>query len=233
MQHLPAELASYVPRLIEREERKLKATQKDPQQWLLAYSGMQLNWIGEWLSDSAVHWEKRRLAIDDLTLTGTNPEWNKVILERAERDPKKFRALLEDQKVRNLFAECAFDADPILIRIKPSDEGDKLYVLDGMHRTIAAICQGFTEVDAWIGRRQGQSQAQIEPHVIYDLLRAVDEGRAKQEDFVAAMRLLASTYGNVAELLDTRFGPQWMTNNDKRAFMTHVQAEAQRSRRPS
>ncbi len=210
MDHLPPQLQKYLATLADNQFAKARGTQPDAMALLLATSGMLLNWVGDWLSDARVAWEFRKLPIDDLVLTGTNPEWNAIVIDQAERDPKKLRLLFQDPAIRAKFDAATFRSDPILIRAEQRDEGEKLLLLDGMNRTIAAIRDGITEVDAWIGRRKGASQAQVEAHVVYDLLRAHEQGRGSREDLVAALKFLRASFGNVDELLRERFGDQWL-----------------------
>ena len=62
-------------------ERALDTTEK-----LLMYSGARLNWVGEYVNDESVHWRLQTIPVDNLTLTGTSPEWNAVILGKAEAE---------------------------------------------------------------------------------------------------------------------------------------------------
>ena len=47
--------------------------------------------------------ELKRITIDSLTLTGTGPEWNEIIIRRAETKPSKLRKLFKEQKIKKPF----------------------------------------------------------------------------------------------------------------------------------
>lgn len=201
---------SYLEDLVKNHQEKVAKSQPDPADRLLTYSGSLLNWVGEYINDESVSWKLKKITINSLTLTGTGPEWNKITIEKAERKPDKLRELLKERKIRKIFKECKFIDIPILVRV----ENDKLKVLDGMNRMIAAIRDGKKEIRAYIGTRKGQADPKIEPHVIYDFIRAFQQRKGNEEDFKAGLRFLINAYSNTQELLKTRFTPQWI-NNEK------------------
>lgn len=179
---------------------------------LLMFAGAALNWLGDFLTDESVLWSREdALPLDDLTLTGTGPEWNAVIIDQCGRSPARFRALLrEDPKVRALFSEAIFTDEPILARY---DE-EKLKVLDGMHRVIAAIRDRRFTIRAYVATPTGQPKPHCEAHVVYDLLRAYQRGLNRDRGaLVTALRFLRGSYANVDELLRIRFGSKWIPDN--------------------
>jgi hypothetical protein len=174
---------------------------------ILMYSGARLNWIGEFINNKAISWELKTIPVDNLTLTGTGPEWNAIILDRAEGRPDKFRELLKDPEIRKIFKDSKYIDIPILVR----KENDKLKILDGMNRTIAAIRDDIFEIRAYIGTLNGNSLPVVEPHVVYDFIRAYQRG-GEETDFVAGLRFLANSYSNVKTLLEERFNGSWVRN---------------------
>ncbi len=208
------EFKEYLKWLVKNHENKVKRSWSDPVGFLLMYSGALLNWVGEYVSDKSLTWTKKRLKIDDLTLTGTGPEWNEIIIKQAERQPAKLRVLLKDPKVKKIFESALFSPEPILIRVEDTKEGKKLKILDGMNRTISSIRDGREEIDAWVCERTSKPQPEIEPHVIYDFLRAYDQGRGNKNDLISALRFLIETYSNSKSLLESRFSSLWINNEE-------------------
>ena len=150
----------------------------DVSERILMYSGARLNWIGEYLNDESINWTLETLPINSLFLTGTNPEWNEITIKRAERSPAKLRELLKDPQVAKVFENSKFVDIPILIR----KEGEQLKILDGMNRTIAALRDGLTEIRAYVGTRTGDPMPEVEPHVVYDFLRAYEQRGGDEQD---------------------------------------------------
>lgn len=221
--HLPSELRGLLVDLVRNHQEKAHERFGDVGEELLMYSGVLLNWVGEWLTDPSVHWEKRALRLEALTLTGTNPTWNAVIIDRARRDPRQLRELLRDPEIVRLFERAQWSPVPILVRVDPQD-GEKLKVLDGMKRTIAAIRDGRDTIEAWIGTRTSPTCPRIEAHVVYDLLRAAQQGRGSLDDLRAALRFLLQAYGNTRDLLEHRFSAEWVRNSKLNTLVQEVLA---------
>jgi len=191
-----------------------------PEEQFVMFAGGALNWIGDFMTDPNVSWSKETLPIDRLWLTGTGPEWNKIIIEQCERSPAKLRQVMQtDPAVADMFVSASFHPEPVLIRF----EDEKLKLLDGMHRTIAAIRDGHQTIKAWVARLQGTPQPQCEPHVVYDLLRAYGRGNNKDRaGLVAALRFLRVSYSNVDQLLRERFSKDWLPNEEAQQIITEV-----------
>jgi hypothetical protein len=179
---------------------------------LLTYSSAQMNWIADYILDPGVTWsEKQEVAIADLWLTGTNPEWNAIIIDKAERSPTKLHQIFEsDPQTLALFENLVFDITPILVR----KEDSKLKVLDGMHRVVAAIKENHSHIQAYIATPGDIPQPQCEPHVVYDLIRAYHRDPTNKEGLVAALRYLRHAYTNVDVLLQQRFSSTWIQDQD-------------------
>jgi len=193
--------------LAENHKEKVEEKLQDPADRLLMYSGSLLNWVGETINDESISWKLETIPLEKIVMTGTSPEWNKITLEKAGRDPMKLRKLFEDGNIRNIFKESKFSDVPILIR---ETEKREYKVLDGMNRVIAAARDGIDEIRAYVGRSKGESQAKIEAHVIYDLIRGFQLRGGSEDDFKAAIRLLLHTYSNTRGLLENRFSKDWV-----------------------
>ncbi|MEK7460934.1 MAG: hypothetical protein AAB647_01815 [Patescibacteria group bacterium] len=187
---------------------------------LLMRSGAALNWVSDYVLDPGAQWIRQKLPIDEVILTGTNREWNEIIIDQAERSPYKLRSLIRNNlTVAELFRDLRFDPTPILVR----DENGERRVLDGMHRIVAAIRDGHDNIDAFMVRFQGSPKPVCESHVIYDLLRAYERGINRDRDgLISALRFLRGSFTNVEELLRQRFDSSLLRNSDLQAIITVV-----------
>lgn len=202
----------FLDRLVKHMQDKVNASQ-EPLEKLLTSCSAAMNWVADYITDETINWTKETLEIDDLYLTGTNPEWNAIIIDRCQRSPNKLKELLKtDPKVAALFSKAEFKDLPILVR----QEEEKYKVLDGMQRTIAAIRDGKKTIEAFVARSSGKFRPNCEPHVVYDLLRAYHRGINKdREGLVVALRFLRHSYANVENLLKTRFSKPYIPGDDE------------------
>lgn len=204
----------YLEALAQNHLDKIHERFPNPQDRILIYSGALLNWVGEYINDKSINWELKRLKIDDITLTGVNPAWNKITIEQAERSPAKLRELMKDQKIKAVFAKSKFADVPILVRTKEKEGKTYLLVLDGMNRTVAAIRDGIEKINAYVGTQSGDPKPKIEPHVLYDFIRAYQQREGDVDDLMAALRFLINAYDNARELLLERFSGDWLRDEE-------------------
>jgi hypothetical protein len=206
---------------LERNHREKVEASSDPAERLLMYSGARLNWVGEYINDASIRWRLEKVPVYSLTLTGTCPEWNAIILGRAEANPAKFRELLKRPDIKTMFQASQYTDIPILIR----NEYGKLKILDGMNRTIAAIRDNIRGIRAYIGTREGVPVPIIEPHVIYDFIRAFHQREGNEEDFRGGLRFLLNSYTNVRKLLEARFNSRWVEDEKIQQIIKEVLGE--------
>ncbi len=208
---------AYLEKLAEAERARFENTNSSLER-LLTYSGVALNWMADYLLDPNVIWRNETIAIDSLYLTGTSPEWNKVIIDEAQRSPTKLHILIANKPaLSEFFKNAQYDDSPILVRY----EDDKNKVLNGMHRVIGAILDGKEHIEAFIGELKGATYTPVcEPHVVYDLLRAYIRGiNPDRKGLIAALKFLRKAYSNVDELLKNRFGPDGIADDDIQAII--------------
>lgn len=198
--------SKYLEGLAENHQKKVLERFKDPADRLLMYSGALLNWVGEFINDESINWKLEKIPLKDIILTGTGPEWNEITYVKAERSPIKLRKLMKKKSIREMFKEAKYVDIPILIR----EVDGELKVLDGMKRVIAASRDGIDEIRAYVGREKGKSKPIVEPHVIYDFIRAFQLKRGSERDFQASIRFLVNAYSNTRKLLDERFSYEWI-----------------------
>lgn len=198
-----------------------KADHYTDEEKLVMLSGAAMNWLGDFVTDENIQWEKKAIPIDSLYLTGTNPAWNKVIIDECKRSPINLRAYIANHKkeARSLFSAAKFSAVPILVR---QDEGHRK-VLDGMGRVVASIRSGKKSVVAYIASPVGVPRPACEPHVVYDLIRAYQRGSNKDKrGLIAALRFLRKSYANVDNLLRERFNARWLPDSKLQSIIQKV-----------
>lgn len=186
--------------------------QLSPLEKILVFSGVSMNWQADFLLDETVKWRKRKIKIDELYLTGTNPKWNKIIIDQCQRSPQKFREYLKQNPAsRAIFKKAEFVSYPILVR----DEGGKMKVFDGMKRVIASLRDGRQEIEAWVAKPSKKPKPEVEPHVIYDFIRSYQRGINKdRKGLLAALRFSRQSYSNVGQLLKERFNAKWLPDKE-------------------
>lgn len=189
---------------------------------LAMYSGALLKWTADYLSDGNIKWQKRKIKINDLTLAGTNPEGNKIIIDKCQRSPEKFRILLKkNPKIKKIFKDAKLNSIPILVRY----EEKEYKVLDGMHRVIGAILANKSEITAFVGK-VSNPRSWIEPHVVYDLLKANQRKlNTNREDLICALRFLCKAYINVEDLLKNRFNDSYVYDKNIQEIIKKVLAK--------
>ena len=194
--------------------------QLTPLEKILVFSGVSMNWQADFLLDETVKWRKKKIKLDDLYLTGTNPKWNAIILDRCQRSPKKFREyLLKNPAAKTIFKKAKFNPYPILVHY----EDKKLKVFDGMNRVIALLRDGKYEIEAWVATPSKNPKPKVEPHVIYDFLRSYHRGINKdKKGLVAVLKFLRKSYGNTDQLLKERFNIKWVPSEEIQKIINDV-----------
>lgn len=195
---------------------------------ILVNAGIQLNWLGDFLSNPKIKYKKAVLPVYKILFTGTNPEWNVVLLERCKRLVKDFQVLIkEDEKLREKFiSESSFGKEPILVR--KTDKDDVYQVLDGMHRFVGAVINGKESVDVYVPINEDEHLPVCEPHVIYDLIRGFQRNAKENEgkkELYYALKLLSRTYENVNELLNKRFSFEYMADRNVQDVIDRILKE--------
>lgn len=200
----------------DRVSRKLSLIEK-----LVMYSGASVNCIGSIFTDPNMQWQKQSIPIEKLILTRTNPKWNAVIIDLAKGSPTELKKLMQERNdIAQLFSDARFIETPILVLAR-----DGLRIFDGMHRTVAAIRDNKKTITAWVAtpKTKKTPKPAIEPHVIYDFLRAYQVGSNKnREGLITALRFLKEAYGNVEFLLEKKFGATGALEDDIQSIIKEV-----------
>ena len=62
---------------------------------LLVIAGIGLNSTGDLLANPKIKFAKKQVTINKIIFTRTSPEWNKILIDKCHRSPKKLQSLLE------------------------------------------------------------------------------------------------------------------------------------------
>jgi len=211
----------YLRQLADNLEKATRPELSDVQR-IMMYSGARLQWLGDFFSDTTVTWKKKSWLIDDLTLTGTHPTWNSILLDRCHRSPREVRALfMAKPSIKKHFASARWNSQPILLRLV----GKEHKVLDGMHRVIAALRMGKTHIVGYEARANGMPRPMCEPHVVYDLLRAYERGLTTDRNGLeSALLYLRDVYDNVDVLLRERFDSAHLRHTELNEIIAKILA---------
>lgn len=216
-----SEFEKYIKRLAEHEIEKSKL---GPREKILVYAGVHLNWIGDYLANPKIKYRKLVLPTKKILFSGTSPDWNKILIDKCGRRVENFQKLIaRDPKMKSKFAkEAVYDNTPILVRGR--DEKGYYRVVDGMHRFVAAVMQKKKSISAYAPVKKNYLPY-CEAHVIYDLIRGYarhTKDRKGEKELYYALKLLARTYGNVAELLKNRFGKKYLSDKNVQKIIQKV-----------
>lgn len=214
----------YIEDLADHEDEKSKSF-LDPRKRILVNAGIRLNWIGDFLANPNIKYKKTEVSINQVLFTGTTPDWNKVLIDKCERSVGKFQELIkQDEKIKKRFTqEASFGNEPILMR--GPDEKGFYRVFDGMHRFVGAVIESRKTVTTYVPINEGEHLPVCESHTVYDLIRGFQR-HAKDDngktELYHALKLLARTYENVIELLETRFNSTYVADDEVQEIIKRV-----------
>jgi hypothetical protein len=220
----------YIIDLANHEDEKSKSF-LDPRKRILVNAGIRLNWIGDFLANPNIKYKKTKVLINQVLFTGTTPDWNKVLIDKCERSVEKFQELIkQDEEIKERFTkEASFGNEPILMR--GPDEKGFYRVFDGMHRFVGAVIEKRKTVTAYVPINKDKHLPVCEAHTVYDLIRGFQR-HAKDDsgktELYHALKLLARTYENVIELLETRFNSTYVADDEVQGIIKNVIKETKK-----
>ncbi len=220
----------YIEGLADHEDEKSKSF-LDPRKRILVNAGIRLNWIGDFLANPNIKYQKTEVPINQVLFTGTTPDWNNVLIDKCERSVDKFLKLIEqDEEIKKRFThEASFGNEPILMR--GPDEKGFYRVFDGMHRFVGAVAEKRKTVMAYVPINEDKHLPVCEPHTVYDLIRGFQR-HAKdingKTELYYALKLLARTYENVIELLKNRFNSTYVADDEVQEIIKKVIKETKK-----
>lgn len=214
---------TYLKELASHEREKYEKYLSDPRNIILVYSGVALNWLGDFFANPDIKWVERTVKVEDCLFTGTNPEMNEILLNKCQEKPENLISYLENNsKDKELIYEYAsYGDETILLRKKD----DKYLLLDGTHRFVGAVLQKNKTVKAYIPVNEQQVLPNCEAHTVYDLIRGFRRNARDEEGKKAlywALKLLNRTYANVGLLLRERFNEKYERNKEVQDVISKV-----------
>lgn len=207
---------TYIENLAQ-HEKEVSQSDLGARESILVNSGIRLNWLGDFLANSKIKYSLKTLPVEKILFTGTNLDWNEVLIDRCQRSVLKFRELVnQDGKLKKLFEkDSSYDKRPLLVR--PDQKEGYYLVVDGMHRFVGAVLAGESQVQAFVPLNLDETLPVCEPHIIYDLIRGYIRNAKDEEgkkDLYHALRLLLRTYANAEQLLRERFNSKYVDDED-------------------
>lgn len=214
----------YIENLASHEDKKGKSL-INARERILVNAGIRLNWIGDYIANPKIKYRKIDISVDKVLFTGTNPEWNKILIDRCQKNVTNFKELIKnDKKIRKKFAsEASYGNEQILIR--GPDENGFYSVFDGMHRFLGIILKNKKTVQAYVPINEQDHLPVCEAHVVYDLIRGFQRhanNKQGEKDLYHALKLLARTYENVIELLEKRFNFTYVADRKVQKIIKRV-----------
>ena len=216
----------FIKKLAVHQAKKVSGQIADPRASLLVTSGIHLNWLGDFFGNPEIKWQEKNVPLEKIKFTGTNPEWNKILLDNCDRSPKKLQALIKrNPKIKKVFNQKSYSANqPVVLRQDLENKG-YYKVLDGMHRMVAATISGKSKVKCLVCTNEEKVLPICESHVVYDLMRGfIRSAKDKQgeKELYHALKLLSRTYANVTPLLRGRLGKKWVLDKDVQKIIKRV-----------
>ena len=221
------EFESYLEALAGHETSKAESL-LDARGRILVSAGVRLNWMGDFLANPSIEYEKKEVVLRDILFTGTEPDWNEVLLKQCDGSVETFQSLIaSDIEMKEKFkAEASFGREPVLL-VGPNEDG-QYKSFDGMHRIVGAAIEGRDTITAFVAQNVEDHLPICEPHVVYDLIRGYQRNardEAGKKDLYHGLSLLARTYANVIDLLQHRFGPDRLDEDDIQEVIQRVVSE--------
>lgn len=203
--YLLAELGKIFPgENIQKELPQDIAALSEEQVWRLLEAlsfTYRLNGVFWIISDTSFVWTQEILPCANVVLTGMNPQVDAVTHSpEINRDPLKFRDYLlkyfEEYPTTDPEGLEQFRPGKILLKnptILVTQNQDKFYLLDGSNRFIAQLLNGKTEVNAIVGRKNGQGKIRIGDSTFWLLRHAYErctEEAEKQAILLTVKKLM-------------------------------------------
>jgi hypothetical protein len=213
----------YLKRVVEYEEKELDKNFSDRER-LMIYSGANLNWQGDFLGNPKIKYKKITVPVEKILLTGTEPKWNKILVDECNRSVTIFKERIsKDKKLKEMFErESSYRDFPILLR-GPYDGYYK--ILDGMYRFVGKVVKGEKEAEGFVSVNGDEVLPFCEPHVVYDLIRGYErnfKNRNGEDGLYQSLLFLSKIYGNVEALLRERFDPDHIMDKDTNRVIKRV-----------
>ena len=210
-------MEKYLKKLVEHELwTYFKKYCSNPRQAMIILWWVALNSMWDFLWNEDAKFERKNVKIDDIYLTWTSPDINKITIDICNRDVKKLRELIKrDLKIKGKLEKWASFWNETILLIDLWDWKYKSF--DWMHRMVWHILLWKSEIDAYVLKNYWEFLPDNEPHVVYDIIKSYQRSkRTKQDkyDLKWALRLLINNTWNIKELLMNRFNSNYLKDNE-------------------
>ena len=215
----------YLEQLANHEDKKPDFYLRNSRTRILVNAGIRLNWLGDFFANPEIKWKEQELSLERIQFTGTNSEWNKILIDQCGRSVNKFQVLIEKQpKLKEKFQKEASFGDEIIL-VRKSENKGFYKVLDGMHRFVGTVLEDRKKVQVFFPVNEDEFLPICEAHTVYDLIRGFIRN-AKDEkgeiELYHGLKLLCRTYANVRELLTERFNENYVHDNKVQEIIKKV-----------
>jgi hypothetical protein len=209
----------YLKKLEKHESEVLRDL--DTREKIRVSSGIRLNHISDFVGNPKTKFILIKIPADKVLFTGTTePEWNKILIERCKRSPAELKKLiLKHPELKPRFSHAKFSKEPILVK----KFKDKYKVFDGMHRFVGAVLENKDSVEAFVAINEAKPIC--EAHVIYDLIKGFlrsEKTKKDKQDLFSALRLLKKSYENTEYLLKNRFNAKYEPDKDLQKIINKI-----------
>lgn len=220
-----SEFQIYLKKLANHCEKKQKFHLDDPRKKILVFSGVGLNWLGDYFANPKITWQIKKIPVEKIEFGGTSPEWNKILIDKCQRSVAKFKSLIKkNPKIYQQFKKkVIFNKEIIIVRL--GDKKGYYKVLDGMHRFMEAVLSNKKSICAYVPVNETKYLPICEAHVVYDLIRGFERNANDKEgrqELYHALKLLSRTYANVKKLLINRFNKNYVHNAEIQKIIKKV-----------
>lgn len=188
----------------------------NPRQAMIFLWWVALNSIWDYLGTKEAKYERKSINLEEIYLTWTKPEINKITIDTCNREVKKLRQLIKnDLKIKEKLEKWASFWNETILLIDLWDWKYKSF--DWMHRIIWHILLWKNKIDAYVLKNYWEFLPDNEPHVVYDIIKAYQRSKRTEQDkndLKSALRLLVNNTWNVKDLLINRFNPDYLKDDE-------------------
>lgn len=189
---------------------------RDPRQAMILLWWVALNSMWDYLGTPDAKYERKKVLLNDIYLTGTSPDINTITIDTCKRDVKTLRKLIDEKSdVKDTLTWWASFWEETVLLIDVWEGKYKSF--DGMHRIVGHILSWKEYIDAYVLVNYGEFLPHNEPHVVYDIIKAFQRSQRtpiEREYLKGALKLLIQNTWNAKYLLWNRFHSKYLKDDD-------------------
>ncbi len=216
---------NYLKKLVEHEkERCFKNYIKDSRDAMIVLWWIALNWMWDLLWTPKGKYTLKNVKIEDIILTWTTPETNEITINKANRSVTELKKIIKNDKkiLKQIKKVAIYSTEPVLLR---KTWENKYKSFDWMHRIVWHIIKWKEYIEAYVLENQSEFLPNIEPHVIYDIIKAYQRSKRTEidkQEFIWAIKLMARNTENTKKLLKNRFNSKYIMDDDLQKLIKNV-----------